>query len=123
VISSSQKPLLDNTQHSQQTNGHAPVGFEPTTPAGERPQTYALDRTATGTGILYYDRSIITDRNIYTYIPDITILRKIIKEAHLIDAAIPNSHKLHSTITEKLQIYTDFKEDFTRICKLTTAYI
>ena len=29
-----------------------PVGFEPTISAGERPQTYALDRTATGTGIL-----------------------------------------------------------------------
>ena len=29
-----------------------PVGFEPTTPAGERPQTYALDRAATGTGII-----------------------------------------------------------------------
>jgi len=27
-----------------------PVGFEPTVPAGERPQTYALDRAATGTG-------------------------------------------------------------------------
>jgi len=27
-----------------------PVGFEPTTPAGERPQTYALDRAVTGTG-------------------------------------------------------------------------
>ena len=27
-----------------------PVGFEPTFPAGERPQTYALDRAATGTG-------------------------------------------------------------------------
>ena len=26
------------------------VGFEPTIPAGERPQTYALDRAATGTG-------------------------------------------------------------------------
>ena len=26
-----------------------PVGFEPTIPAGERPQTYALDRAATGT--------------------------------------------------------------------------
>ena len=26
-----------------------PVGFEPTTSAGERPQTYALDRAATGT--------------------------------------------------------------------------
>jgi hypothetical protein len=28
----------------------APVGFEPTTSAGERPKTYSLDRTATGTG-------------------------------------------------------------------------
>jgi hypothetical protein len=26
------------------------VGFEPTIPAGERPQTHALDRAATGTG-------------------------------------------------------------------------
>ena len=29
-----------------------PVGFEPTISAGERPQTYALDRAATGTGPL-----------------------------------------------------------------------
>ena len=27
-----------------------PVGFEPTVSAGERPQTDALDRAATGTG-------------------------------------------------------------------------
>ena len=27
-----------------------PVGFEPTISGGELPQTYALDRTATGTG-------------------------------------------------------------------------
>ena len=27
-----------------------PVGFEPTISAGERPQTYASDRAATGTG-------------------------------------------------------------------------
>jgi hypothetical protein len=27
-----------------------PVGFEPTISAGERPQTYVLDRAATGTG-------------------------------------------------------------------------
>ena len=31
-----------------------PVGFEPTISAGERPQTYALDRAATGTGLLLY---------------------------------------------------------------------
>jgi hypothetical protein len=29
------------------------VGFEPTISAGERPQNYALDRTATGTGRHY----------------------------------------------------------------------
>ena len=27
------------------------VGFEPTISAGERPQTYTLDRAATGTGV------------------------------------------------------------------------
>jgi len=27
-----------------------PVGFEPTISAGERPQTYVLDRAATGNG-------------------------------------------------------------------------
>ena len=31
-----------------------PVGFEPTISAGERPQTYALDRAATGTGTITY---------------------------------------------------------------------
>jgi len=50
VISSSHRPLTDNTQHSQQTS-IPPVGFEPTISAGERSQTYALDRAATGTGI------------------------------------------------------------------------
>ena len=35
--------------HNRQTT-MPPMGFEPTAPAGERPQTYALDRTATGTG-------------------------------------------------------------------------
>jgi len=43
-------PLPDNTRHSQLTNILATVGFEPTISAGERPQTYALDRAATATG-------------------------------------------------------------------------
>ena len=30
-----------------------PVGFEPTLSEGERPQTYVLDRAATGTGLLF----------------------------------------------------------------------
>jgi len=30
----------------------APLGFEPTISAGERPKTYALDRAVTGTGLI-----------------------------------------------------------------------
>ena len=50
VISSSQRPLPDNTQQLQQTNIHAAVEFEPTVSADERPQIYALERAATGIG-------------------------------------------------------------------------
>jgi hypothetical protein len=46
----SQRPLPDNTQHSQQTNVYVPVGFEPTISAGEGPRTFVLDRAATGIG-------------------------------------------------------------------------
>ena len=34
----------------------APVGFEPKISVGERPQTYALDRVATGTSSLYLNK-------------------------------------------------------------------
>ena len=40
------------------------VGFEPTISAGERPKTYALDRAATGTGLMWL---IVTEY--YTAIP------------------------------------------------------
>jgi len=42
-----------------------PAGFEPTISAGARPQTYALDRAATGTGIPLYTMYILM---IYTYL-------------------------------------------------------
>ena len=32
-----------------------PVGFEPAIPASEKPETYALDRAATGTGLCSLD--------------------------------------------------------------------
>ena len=35
------------------TDIHPTVGFEPTISAGERAQTYALDRVTTGTGRIY----------------------------------------------------------------------
>ena len=48
---------------------------------------------------------------------------KIIKQAYLIGAATPNSHILHSTLTEKFHKATDLKEELIRIRQLTTAYI
>ena len=35
-----------------------PVGFEPTIPADERPQTYVLDGAATGIGKHWYHNTI-----------------------------------------------------------------
>ena len=45
--------LTTHNTHNRQTSMH-PVEFEPTISAGKRPQTYALDRTATGTGKTYH---------------------------------------------------------------------
>jgi len=67
VISSSQRSLPDNTQHPQQTNIHAPAGFEPAIPASERPQTYALDRATTGTGNMFI---LLQLYNIYMVVMD-----------------------------------------------------
>ena len=50
LLWTSDQPDTDKTQHSLQTNNHAPAGFETTIPAIERPQTNALYRTATGIG-------------------------------------------------------------------------
>jgi hypothetical protein len=51
MISSSQRPLPDNTHntHNRQTS-IPPVEFEPAIPVGERPHTYTLGRVTTGTG-------------------------------------------------------------------------
>jgi len=44
--------LTTHNTRNRQTS-MPPVGFEPMISAGERPQTYALDRAATGTGCNY----------------------------------------------------------------------
>jgi hypothetical protein len=61
---------------------------------------------------LYYDSSIIIDRTVHNNRPDTVINDKTTKDAYLIEVAIPSSHNFHSTITEKLQNYTDLKKRF-----------
>jgi len=47
-ISPTYRPVPYNTQHSQETDIKAPVGFEPEIPARHCPQTHSLDRTGNG---------------------------------------------------------------------------
>jgi hypothetical protein len=60
VISPSQRPLPDNTHntHNRQTS-MPPAEFEPPISAGQRLQTHALDRSATGIGSLLYRSHIL----------------------------------------------------------------
>ena len=51
--------LTTHNTHNRQTS-MPPAGFAPTISAGERPQTYALDRAATGTGaVLFYSHKLL----------------------------------------------------------------
>lgn len=72
---------------------------------------------------LYFDRAILTDKTIHYNRPDITIVDKINKTAHLIDIAIPNSHNLQSTINEKLTKYIDLKDEISRMWRLQKVTI
>jgi len=47
VIDTTQRPLPDKTQYSQETDIHISGGFETTIPARKRPQTQAVDRATT----------------------------------------------------------------------------
>ena len=51
MIGPSQRLLLDNTQHSQQTDIQAPSGIRARNPSKRVAQTHALDRVATGIGV------------------------------------------------------------------------
>jgi hypothetical protein len=65
----------------------------------------------------------LTDWTIHNNRADIVMLNTTIKQAYLIDVAIPNSHNLHSSINEKQLKYRDLKEGLIRIQPLKTAYI
>ena len=55
--------LTTHNTHNRQTS-LPPVGFEPTISAGERPQTYVLDRATTGTGKRGFIHSCIPTKTV-----------------------------------------------------------
>jgi hypothetical protein len=60
---------------------------------------------------LYWNRSIITDKTVPSNRPDITLTKKKTKNTFLIDIAIPNTHNLAKTITEKQKKYQELAKE------------
>ena len=50
---------------------------------------------------LYWKRSMLTDKTIHFNRRDITFMNKKTKNTFLIDIAVPNTHNLTKTITDK----------------------
>ena len=69
--SARRRDLYLTTHNTHNRHPLLPARFEPAIPTGERPQTYALDRTATGTG------EVVLKRLKYNYIYNSTKLAKV----------------------------------------------
>lgn len=72
---------------------------------------------------LYFDRAILTDKTIHYNRPDITLVNKATKAVYLIDVSVPNTHNLLRSITDKINKYTELKQEIIRIWNLHKAYI
>jgi hypothetical protein len=88
-------------------NKHAPSKGPPTPYYKHEPQSVPQSTNYK----LYCDKAKITDQTIHNNKPDTVPFDRSIKKAYSTDVAIPNSHNLHSSITDMLLKYADLKED------------
>jgi hypothetical protein len=71
---------------------------------------------------LFWNRSILTDKRIPFIRPDITFTNKETKNTFLIDIAVPNTHNLAKTITDK-QKYQELANEICALWKQNTAQV
>lgn len=72
---------------------------------------------------LYWDREIRTDLTIPANRPDITLLDKMKQEVHLIDIAIPLSHNIDNSYSNKISKYKDLADEVKKMWKVKKVYI
>jgi hypothetical protein len=72
---------------------------------------------------LYWNRSMLTDKTIPFNRPDITFSNKKTKNILLIDIAVPNTHYLAKTITDKQNIYQELANEICAMWKQNTAQV
>jgi len=72
---------------------------------------------------LYCNGSIITDIKICFNRPDITFMNKKIKNTFLIDIAVPNTHNLAKTITDKQNKYQELPKEICAMWKQNAVQV
>ena len=66
---------------------------------------------------LYCNRSILTDKTKTFNRPDVTFMNKETKNAFLINIAVPNTHNLAKTITDKQNKYQELANEICAMWK------
>jgi len=72
---------------------------------------------------LYWNRSILTDKTIHFSQPDIAFMNKKTKNTLLIDIAVPNTHNLAKTITDKQNKYQELANEICAVWKQKAAQV
>jgi len=72
---------------------------------------------------LYWNRSILTDKTVPFIRPDITFMNKNTKNTFSIDIAVPNTHNLAKTITDKQNKYQAVANEICAMWKQKVAQV
>jgi len=72
---------------------------------------------------LYWNRSMLTDKIIFFNRPGITFINKKTKNTFLIDMAVPNTHNLAKTATDKQNKYQELANEICAMWKQNTAQV
>jgi hypothetical protein len=72
---------------------------------------------------LYWNRSIMTDKTIPANRPAITFTNKKTKTTYLIDIAVPKTHNLAKTITEKQSRYEELANEICAMWKQNATQV
>jgi len=72
---------------------------------------------------LYWNRSILTDKTVAFNRPDITFMNKKTKNIFLIDTAVPNTHNLAETTTNKQNKYQELANEICTMWKQKAAQV
>jgi len=72
---------------------------------------------------LYWNRNILTVKIVTFNQPDVTFINKKTKNTFLIDIAVPNTHNLAKTITDKQNKYQEMANEICAMWKQKAAQV